>query len=448
MILGSINIAYPYKKVRVRAHRKLTVIEWLILETISKGSTKKGYESMTLNQVFEEIFQIHDSDLLIKPCLINLQKLNVLRGQALYEDTSLKEVRIFDFRLTEDGSLMLKKGLLPSKKNENSIVAFYDIYNKKILDKLKVGDEKPLGIPVLNIEDESQVIVPSNLIKESLDSKKYKEKYKWLKGATDIIDVENEDLALFWLKTTKEIEILDDGFVRLSNIQDEKLNSILFNKENESEYSKELKDINVKDFDDELSEIFFINELDSKRDKSIDKAINQNNGNGIVGFLDKRFTQEGFNTKKLRGLVLFNSDEFSIKIVDKQIQVNLPKGIINDECAIFLGKESIFVGKANVYNDFGNGKFNVGYKKKQVNLSQSKVIEKVIKEYRELDYRIIVLAASISQDLVLQNLMPIVKSNKDSLDKLNIVKEIKTLSKKIFGEKVDISNIVKEIIRE
>lgn len=445
MILGSVNIAYPYKEFSVRARRKLSAIEWLILEIIYQSSIKNGYEEITLNDVLNDVFQICDSDLLVKPCLINLQNLEAIKGNILCEESSLKKVKITDFEITENGLSILKKGLLPSKKNKNRIVAFYDIYNKKIVDNVNGISENPLGLPVVDVSNASKVMCGSDLLKEILDSDKYKEKYEWLQGNENIIEIENENSNLFWTSTTKEVEIIKDGLVSLIKVNDEKLNSLLFNSYDGLKYNGDFKDINTKDCDEELSDIFFIDELGSKIDKAVDKVINENMGKGIIGFINKKFENENFNTKKLKGLVIFNSDKFRVNVEEKQLRVELPKGILDDQCVIFLGKESIFTGNIKAYNDFGNRKFSVGYKKNQVDLSQTEIINKIIEEYRDIDYRVIALAASKNKKVVLKNLNEILKDNKGDSDKYRIAYDVKSLSKKIFGEKVDISNLIKKV---
>lgn len=445
MILGSINIAYPYKEFSVRARRKLSTIEWLILEIIYQSSIKKVCEEITLNDALNDVFQICDSDLLVKPCLINLQNLEAIKGNILCEESSLKKVKITDFEITEKGLSILKKGLLPSKKNKNRIVAFYDIYNKKIVDNVNGMSENPLGLPVVDVSNASKVMYESDLLKEILYSDKYKEKYEWLQGNENIIEIENENSNLFWTSTTKEVEIIKDGLVSLIKVNDEKLNSLLFNSHNGLKYISDFKNINIKDCDEELTDIFFIDELGSKIDKTIDKVINENMGKGIIGFINKKFENENFNTKKLKGLVIFNSDKFRVNVEEKQLRVELPKGILDDECVIFLGKESIFAGNIKAYNDFGNRKFSVGYKKNQVDLSQTEIINKIIEEYRDIDYRVIALAASKNKKVVLQNLNEILKDNKGDSDKYRIAYDVKSLSKKIFGEKVDISNLIKKV---
>lgn len=445
MILGSVNIAYPYKEFSVRARRKLSTIEWLILEIIYQSSIKNGYEEITLNDVLNDVFQICDSDLLVKPCLINLQNLDAIKGNILCEESSLKKVKITDFEITEKGLSILKKGLLPSKKNKNRIVAFYDIYNKKIVDNVNGISENPLGLPVVDVSNASKVMCGSDLLKEILDSDKYKEKYEWLQGNENIIEIENENSNLFWTSTTKEVEIIKDGLVSLIKVNDEKLNSLLFNSYNGLKYISDFKNINIKDCDEELTDIFFIDELGSKIDKTIDKVINENMGKGIIGFINKKFENENFNTKKLKGLVIFNSDKFSVNVEEKQLRVELPKGILDDECVIFLGKESIFAGNIKAYNDFGNRKFSVGYKKNQVDLSQTEIINKIIEKYRDVDYRVIALAASKNKKGVLKNLNEILKDNKSDSDKARVAYDVKSLSKKIFGEKVDISNLIKKV---
>ena len=140
MIISEVNLSYPYIKYTVDishfTSRKSTAIEWVILETISKVSSLRQYEGVSIDVLFEQIFMISDSDLLIKPCLLLLQDLGAITLIGIDDKTELKYVPMRNLQMTQTGEKMQKDGLLPGSTSKDKLSIYFDFKNNSLIEKI------------------------------------------------------------------------------------------------------------------------------------------------------------------------------------------------------------------------------------------------------------------------------------------------------------------------
>lgn len=145
MILSENQIKVPGKMYKVRVKcvstQRLTTIEWLILSCTKKFEHQSSMSGRTLKYAFEEVFQFQNSELLIKPCLKHLRRLEVINiaGGDTFNYDSL---RFADIELTELGDIMLKDGLLPGEPREIGL----DVYYNPLTGKLSGYDNSPTNV--------------------------------------------------------------------------------------------------------------------------------------------------------------------------------------------------------------------------------------------------------------------------------------------------------------
>ena len=136
MIVAENQVVVPGKKYRVKVScvstRRLTTIEWILLRCTCEFS---GDKTTKIKDVFEQVFQFQNSELLIKPCLKNLEDLNVIKITSTnsYDYSSLCFSSI---KLTELGQLMLDEGLLPGEPRDIPM----DIYYNPLTGKVYTAD--------------------------------------------------------------------------------------------------------------------------------------------------------------------------------------------------------------------------------------------------------------------------------------------------------------------
>ena len=135
MILSESKVIVPGQQYKVRmkcvSTRRLTAIEWLILTCVRKFENDSEMANKTIRYAFEQVFHFQNSELLIKPCLIRLQELRVIRiqGEANFAYSTLK---FSDIELTDLGERMLRDGLLPGNSREIPLNIYYNPLTGKI----------------------------------------------------------------------------------------------------------------------------------------------------------------------------------------------------------------------------------------------------------------------------------------------------------------------------
>ncbi len=130
MILSENQLKVPGKMYKVRVKcvstQRLTTIEWLILNCTKKFENLAAMKQKTLKYAFEEVFQFQNSELLIKPCLKHLCRLDVIRIEG-GDKFNYDSLCFADIELTELGDIMLKDGLLPGESREISLDIYYNV---------------------------------------------------------------------------------------------------------------------------------------------------------------------------------------------------------------------------------------------------------------------------------------------------------------------------------
>ena len=116
MILSEDYIKVPGKQYKVKVQcvstRRLTTMEWLIVNCAAKFHDSVQTGNQTVKYVFEDVFQLTNSEILIKPCIESL-----LSEQAIQLDAGpnfdYSSLRLSQIRLTEKGKRMAEDGLFP-----------------------------------------------------------------------------------------------------------------------------------------------------------------------------------------------------------------------------------------------------------------------------------------------------------------------------------------------
>lgn len=172
MILSENQLKVPGKMYKVRVKcvstQRLTTIEWLILNCTKKFENLTAMKQKTLKYAFEEVFQFQNSELLIKPCLKHLRRLDVIRIEG-GDKFNYDSLCFADIELTELGDIMLKDGLLPGESREISL----DIYYNPLTGKMSnFNNENVNGKEVIDFGTESDYsnVFPEQHIVDGLQS--------------------------------------------------------------------------------------------------------------------------------------------------------------------------------------------------------------------------------------------------------------------------------------
>lgn len=480
MNVGVLQVSYPFKNLDVLVNhftsRKSTVIEWGILELVKDAQYNPKLLNTNLSDIFEEILKINDADLLIKPCLIGLQDLEAIKVSGLSDQTSLKEITLSDVELTEKGASMQEKGLLPGVSSEEKIKLSYDLYigSIKKYSSNEAFTSKNLGHPMVDIETVENTQFPAIQVRSFLESCKTKKAYQWLQETTDISSLVLESSSVVWHNQDKLIEIVDGTIIKIQGAKDnDPVNKAVFNEDIMVDDDRITYNISPLEIEQEVNEAFLYKDLADNIHQTLNKIYKENFNDGGVKsskkkgkrkklnkitlvFIDNNFKDQYIDKdlKKLQKLgiyVVYNANEFNLDLDSRPIRLDIPGNISEESCVLLSGNENIFVGKVDLYNMFGNGTFNLGYKKSKVNLNDIKILETLISKYMGKDSRIIVLGAAVSQTMLL-DMLKLYIENKNEIDSfhmdnnISIVYETRKLCKELFDKNIDMTDLYKVII--
>ncbi len=129
MILFENQLKTPGKKYKLNVDcfstRRLSAIEWLVLTCINEFHESARSSGITLKYVFEDVFKIQDSDLLINPCISELMKMGVIEIDSP-NNYSIGKTILEDISLTPLGITMLADGMLPGEPRSLPVTVFYN----------------------------------------------------------------------------------------------------------------------------------------------------------------------------------------------------------------------------------------------------------------------------------------------------------------------------------
>lgn len=170
MIISEDYIKVPGKMYKVRVQcvstRRLTTMEWLIVNCAAKFKVNSRTANKTLKYVFEEVFQLTSSEILIKPCIESLLKEQAIQLDAgpMFDYSNLIFSQI---RLTTRGQQMAADGLFPGDSKELPLDIYYNPLSGK-MNQFVGGKESVKGAIEFGTESDYETVFPEEQIIEAL----------------------------------------------------------------------------------------------------------------------------------------------------------------------------------------------------------------------------------------------------------------------------------------
>lgn len=347
MILSEEYIKIPGKQYKVKVQcvstRRLTTMEWLIVNCAEKFHNSARTSQKSLKYVFEEIFQLTSSEILIKPCIESLMhdQVIVLDAGPNFDYSSLLFSQI---RLTKKGRRMVQDGLFPGAMKELPLDIYYNPLTET-MNQFVGGNEKKDSAIDFGTESDYSTEFPEEKIIEALH-KGLVGRGKFVASRLRIEAIECMTSA-GW-DTTIKLEIASDSECNLTTkpeIMEEnvkhRITSLFFTKEITP---------------DKMSQLVWIHEAQSAKVFGSGKKLKEyllsvcRNGN-ILGIhndiyqLYKRTT----TAFKQKTIFLWRAKEFAIRKENDSVFIEIPFDFSVNGCvAINEKNESISFGK-NTY---------------------------------------------------------------------------------------------------
>ncbi len=334
--------------------RKSTAIEWVILEAIKKASTLPQYANMSVGQLFREILMISDSNLLVLPCILQLQGLRALDALDISDETDLDTIPMKNLKLTEEGMKMQKNGLLPGTENDDHFSIAFLPKENRLIDTSAVGiKEYPSGI--IPDEKEAEYPFPSGLIRDYLESKRSGKLHKrnafsWLLETTTIHDISPIKSDICWIDQRKQLNVGPGMKCTIEGIDDDELCATALDNIEIPETSvfQNAPHVDVYDPDLEFKSII----LPAEFHKTVSEAIFRDEiyliHDSFSPNPDPSSLQFEKNSKKSKTIIIAGNTGFSYELVGRQSIFHVPDTLVPKD-AVYIGKGgSVHIGKITV----------------------------------------------------------------------------------------------------
>ena len=287
MKLMSISVCEPFVRYKVDIRhftsRHSTVIEWCILEIIKKAAQNHEYGEYSIDDLCSHIFKIDNSNLLVKPCIIELQgNLQAIEmNNVVYDNTDLTQFPAKNLSLTTAGLQMHEQGRLPGKDIVDTAKIIFNLKDRTfILNQSQNLSKEASGLKLYDIDmDIDNIPLPISEIKSFLQGLILQNKY--LSPTTTINDIalsSNEDsYSVLWRNKKVQIELQKDMQIYVDGMNSEEkkiiLDEILRYYDMNSEMKKTISNLNVQDVNSEYVSFISRNNIDSV----LLKKIKENN---------------------------------------------------------------------------------------------------------------------------------------------------------------------------
>lgn len=439
MIISEVKLSYPCIRYKVKVShftaRKSTAIEWVILEAINRCNTLTQYAGIPISMFFEQIFTISDADMLIRPCLLDLQDMGAISILGIDDETKLSTVPMSNLKLTKTGEEMQKQGLLPGTTSDDTFTIYYDLISMTLREELLLYKENATGIKVM---DTNEIEFPSSSIREwlrSIQENREKMRMNWLSPTTNIENIDRSEETVLWKNIDKKIDLTDEMQWRIVGEENEKIHEISL-KNTEFPCPEEMRNLpklNIKSLDDEIKKLVPISEVNAL-------IGNYQLKDDLFCVDEKYYTELQISQlnkrKKLRVGFIFGADNFEVTSKGKQLLIRIPDSsetnvfYRNDKIAVQAGTITVHAG-----NEFKN--MAIAYIPKENQFDLSKDLLSYVEKYYEEEYDILFVLIELGlKALFLEYVERLVKKEENISRKAEIIDLFNTKSSSYYNKKM------------
>ena len=455
MIISEIQVKVPSRKYSLAVNctrtRRLTAIEWLLLTCIAKFHSSETMSGRTIKSAFEQVFDIQDSNLLIKPCVESLRKLGVL--SILGDDFDYNRAKFNSVELTPLGEEMLQNGLLPGENTVFSTTVWFNPLTEQINSQEgKKSSFSPISFGSKEIFGD---IFPVDIIKEKLQSGEVSAG-KYIASEYRINSVEAVDSMDAETYITLRIFLDEDNAITISPaIQNEVMKSrveeLFFGNGLSKECMEKLLPIKKTDVREILGTGI-----------KIDHAIRDICRNGSFLLIDEwlysYFLEKMPELFEGKRIILFNSKRFASRKDNNGYVLSLPFSFCIDGCvAINNRNDNLCIGKKSAEFEATRLEFPLAYSSAKINRRndiviswlESETIQAAKKDLSylslfgfglmnrdEMDRYLNTLWATKSIDVILSDIEKISRScNEKQIEMVNLSGEYPLIERKLEATK-------------
>ncbi len=431
MIISENYIKVPGKMYKVNVKcvstRRLTTIEWLIVNCAAKFKGDSKTATKTLKYVFEEVFQLTSSEILIKPCIESLMKEQVIQLD-MEHDFDYSKIMFSQIRLTPKGQRMVEDGLFPGEQKELPLDIYYNPLFEKI-NQFVSGKENINDAIEFGTESDYTTIFPEDKITQAL--------HKGLVGSGRFVA---SKLRIESLECLVSQDWYD--FIKLSidvDVQGHITTSPVIKEESVKPLITKL--FFTKEFTpSKMSQLVWSEEVQLKTIRGSGKNMKETflnvSRNGSVLGLDSEIYslyKQTTSVFKQKTIFLWNSMEFCVDKYNETTFILMPFRFDVAGCvAINEKNESISFCKSRYNYDGAEIIVPISFEDKQINVVESSLfdwIEKIIKDNYKKDLHYLALYALRLWSNSEEKVQKLLENHWNNVSENKIIEDLKEIAK-------------------
>ena len=447
MKIDDVQIVHPYVQYNVivshNTPRIPTAIEWLILEVISKCSKLKDYARVPVSTLFSSVFFISDVDKLIKPCLVSLRDMDIIKASNLYDDLSLDNVYLSELVLTDDGKMFVDSGTLPTKVSRDSFDIVYDVYNNELMEpNPKLPKTKPQGFYIGDMEGYSSKVdtFPEGIVLDRLNRLKtldYKQRSgcTWLNPSTSITELQSALSETYFRIAKYAITITENGKLEVADLKDKVLSQcVLENKYANSELPQahNLTQISIQDWDSEINEVFPLEQIATK----IQSRIPSQSLYVIQNDTYQRLRITKSIGASFKTCIISGAETFAVSFGNNNLLIKLQEAILDAETLYQDLTRGICQGLFALYSDNQHYRAPFGFIPAVPRNNLQQVILSLVEEHFDQNYHLILLYLQFNRsDLFKQQATRYLEALNNLEKQIAFIEEMNSITDKAFSKK-------------
>ncbi len=348
MILSEEYLMIPGKKYAVEVQcattRRLTAMEWLVVNCTLKFRNSSKPKIWGVRTVFENVFQLTNSEILVKPCITSL-----LNEKAITLDVPINynysQLTFSQIKLTDKGLRMAKDGLFPGEIKTLSLDIYFNPMTGK-MNQFISGKEKVSNLVEFGTQSDYSYEFPEKKVVDALQkglvgNRKFIASEQRIESINCVSSVDWNDVIKMEISVDGEGNVTTNPVVQEENVKPLIKNLFL---------SKEIGT-------DQLDDLLWLEEEKPEKiygsGKSLIRELGNVCKNGIyIGINNWMYSAYSYYKSffEERTLFVWNSKEFSINCDRNSFVVMIPNTFPIGGCEAINEKNQSVSFAKNTYN--------------------------------------------------------------------------------------------------
>ena len=145
----SFTRAFPCREyqmlVRFASIRRLTVVEWIIMNAAKQAKTNKVLADSTIEKIFSSVYRISKCESLVRTSVYELRSRKLIEIED-FDEFSVSSLKFGDIRITELGEKAISNNYIPSESQTRDESIYHNLSFDLFKNNIKENDDSSIRI--------------------------------------------------------------------------------------------------------------------------------------------------------------------------------------------------------------------------------------------------------------------------------------------------------------